>query len=104
MEPRSPLQDLIALAHEPSSGRRRELLRRVTDLFFGAASSLSPTEAGAFDGVFCTLAQDMEMDIRAELAERFARRPPRARRPRGAAGAGLHRGGAAGPVQPPPAR
>ncbi len=72
MEPRSPLQDLIALAHEPSSGRRRELLRRVTDLFFGAASSLSPTEAGAFDGVFCTLAQDMEMDIRAELAERFA--------------------------------
>ncbi len=72
MEPRSPLQDLIALAHEPSSGRRRELLRRVTDLFFGAGPGLSPAEAGAFDGVFCTLAQDMEMDIRAELAERFA--------------------------------
>ena len=71
MDARSPLQDLIALAHEPSSGRRRELLRRVTDLFFGSASSLSSAEAKAFDGVFCTLAEDMEMDIRAELAERF---------------------------------
>ena len=71
MDARSPLQDLIALAQEPSSGRRRELLRRVTDLFF-AASAVSSGEARAFDGVFCTLAQDMEMDIRAELAERFA--------------------------------
>ncbi len=71
MDARSPLHDLIALAHEPSSGRRRELLRRVTDLFFGA-SALSVPEAQAFDGVFCTLAEDMEMDIRAELAERFA--------------------------------
>ena len=71
MDARSPLEDLIALAHEPSSGRRRELLRRVTDLFF-AASAVSPSEARAFDGVFCTLAQDMETDIRAELADRFA--------------------------------
>ena len=71
MDARSPLQDLVALAQEPSSSRRRELLRRVTDLFFGA-TALSPREAQAFDGVFCTLAEDMEMDIRAELAERFA--------------------------------
>ena len=71
MDARSPLQDLIDLAHEPSSGRRRELLRRVTDLFF-ASPAQSPAEARAFDGVFCTLAEDMETDIRAELAERFA--------------------------------
>ena len=74
MDARSPLQDLIALAHEPSSVRRRELLRRVTDLFLDGPAR-SPAEAHAFDGVFCTLAEDMEMDIRAELAERFAHAP-----------------------------
>ncbi len=74
MPARSPLEDLIALAQEPSSGRRRELLRRVTDLFLDGPAR-SPAEGRAFDGVFCTLAEDMEMDIRAELAERFAHAP-----------------------------
>ena len=32
--PRPKLHDLIALAEEPSSERRRELMRGVTDLFF----------------------------------------------------------------------
>ncbi len=74
MDARSPLQDLIALAHEPSSARRRELLRRVTDLFL-AAPMRSPAEAKAFDGVFCSLAEDMETSIRVDLAGRFAHAP-----------------------------
>lgn len=74
MDAPSPLADLISLAHEPSSVRRRELLRRVTDLFLEAPAR-SPAEAQAFDGVFCSLAQDMETEIRAELAGRFADAP-----------------------------
>ena len=36
---RSKLHDLIEMAHEPSSERRRELLRGVTDLFFSAEAT-----------------------------------------------------------------
>ena len=68
----SPLQDLIALAQEPSSGRRRELLRRVTDIFLDQPPGRPPAEARAFDGLLCTLSQEVEVDIRAELAGRFA--------------------------------
>ena len=71
----TPLQDLIALAHEPSSARRRELLRRMTDLFLAEPSEHSHSEAFAFDGVFCTLADEVEVDVRAELAARFANIP-----------------------------
>ena len=68
----SPLQELIALAQEPSSGRRRELLRRVTDIFLERPSPPTAAEGRAFDGVFCTLVQEMELDIREELSSRFA--------------------------------
>ena len=44
----SRLHDLIALADEPSSSRRRELLRGVTDLFF-TADGHGDVEMGLFD-------------------------------------------------------
>ena len=72
MDAPSRLQDLIALAQEPSSRRRRELLRRVTDIFMAEGPSRSATETQGFDAVFCTLADEMEADVRAELAGRFA--------------------------------
>ena len=75
MDPGAPLRELIALAQEPSSSRRRELLRRVTDLFLGEADDRSSSEAVAFDGVFCTLADAVEVDVRADLAARFAHVP-----------------------------
>ena len=71
----SALKDLISLAHEPSSGRRRELLRRVTDLFLADEGVRSQAQAQAFDGVFCSLADEMELDVRADLAQRFAHSP-----------------------------
>jgi uncharacterized protein (DUF2336 family) len=72
MDTPSQLKELIALAHEPSSRRRRELLRRVTDIFLAEAPGRSAQEVTAFDGVFCSLADEVAADVRAELAARFA--------------------------------
>ena len=75
----SKLDQLLALAHEPSSDRRRELLREVTDMFFGAPEGPNPREMDLFDGVLSTLAREMEEEVRAELSGRFAEtaQPPR---------------------------
>ena len=66
------LAELIALAQEPSSSKRRELLREVTDLFFGGAEQHSVRELQLFDGVMDKLAADMAAEVRAELAHRLA--------------------------------
>ena len=66
------LHDLIEMAKEPSSDRRRELLRGVTDLFFASESGPAPAEMALFDDVLGQLAQDMEEAVRAELALRMA--------------------------------
>jgi uncharacterized protein (DUF2336 family) len=68
----SKIHHLIALAQEPSSTRRRELLREVTNLFFTADDGQSATELSLFDDVLSQLAADMEQEVRAELAERMA--------------------------------
>ncbi len=77
--PANKLQELIALAAEPSSARRRELLREVTDLFFITPDSHGERETALFDDVLQSLAADMESEVQAELAERMAEaeRPPR---------------------------
>jgi uncharacterized protein (DUF2336 family) len=67
----SRLHDLIALANETSSERRRELLRGVTDLFFSGEAHGS-SEMGLFDAVLGKLAGDMEAAVRIELAERMS--------------------------------
>ncbi len=71
----SRLLDLIELAKEPSSERRRALLREVTDLFL--SPSTLPTEQGMdlFDGVMSQLASEMEAQVRLELAERLSDAP-----------------------------
>lgn len=66
----SKLHDLIQLANEPSSERRRELLRGVTDLFF-TSDGHAPAELSLFDDVMSDLAQEMEAAVRAELAQRL---------------------------------
>jgi len=67
----SRLHDLIALADEPSSTKRRELLRGVTDLFF-TGENHGQVEMGLFDDVMSQLAGDMEEAVQAELAERLS--------------------------------
>lgn len=65
------LHALISLAGESSSERRRELLRGVTDMFF-AGDAHGASEMALFDAVLGQLAGEMEVAVRAELAERMA--------------------------------
>jgi len=71
MSDRNKLQELIELAKEPSSDRRRELLREVTDVFFVEKID-NPNQTAVFDDILQTLAAQMEEAVRIELAERFA--------------------------------
>jgi uncharacterized protein (DUF2336 family) len=66
----SRLTDLIDLAKETSSEKRRVLLREVTDLFF--THTPNDPELRQFDVVLTQLATDMEEAVRAELSGRFA--------------------------------
>ncbi|HEX4180705.1 MAG TPA: DUF2336 domain-containing protein [Caulobacteraceae bacterium] len=68
----SKLIDLIQLAKEPSSERRRELLRQVTDLFFVGSDAHAPAEMALFDDVLTQLSSEMEEVVRVELADRMA--------------------------------
>ena len=70
----SRLPDLIALAQETSSEKRRALLRELTDCFFGDPER-SEAETALYGAVFSDLTDAMELAVRAELAERFAAAP-----------------------------
>ncbi|MGC1302752.1 MAG: DUF2336 domain-containing protein [Caulobacteraceae bacterium] len=72
MSDSSRLQDLVALAHETSSVRRRELLRRVTETFLAYDPPVESLEMARFDEVLSILTEQMEQEVRAELAYRLA--------------------------------
>ncbi len=72
---RTKLHDLIELAQEPSSEKRRELLRGVTDLFFTTDEPHAMGELGLFDDVMTQLAGEMEEAVKVELAQRMAAAP-----------------------------
>lgn len=67
----SRLTDLIALAQEPSSEKRRDLLRELTDHFFGV-SDHGAAETALYGDVLAHLSTEMETTVRAELSARFA--------------------------------
>jgi uncharacterized protein (DUF2336 family) len=69
---RSRLLDLIDLAKENSSAKRRELLREMTDLFFSVHAPQTEPEIALFDTVLVQLSTEMEEAVRAELGARFA--------------------------------
>jgi len=66
------LRDLIELAKEPSSERRRELLRGVTDLFLEDPGSFTNLEAAHFSDIMVTVARSLEANVRADLSKRLA--------------------------------
>lgn len=70
----SRLPQLIALAGEESSDKRRLLLRELTNHFFGAPEH-SPSETALYGAVLAKLSDEMEEAVRAELAARFATAP-----------------------------
>lgn len=73
-ETASRLPDLVALAHEPSSEKRRALLRELTDHFFGPAQR-TQAENALYDSLLTDLTAEMETAVRAELSARFATSP-----------------------------
>lgn len=66
------LRDLIDLAQEPSSDRRRELLRNVTDLFLENPADYTPMEREHFSEILGGVARTMATEVREELARRLA--------------------------------
>jgi len=67
----SRLKDLVDLAKERSSEKRRELLRNVTDVFLEAAPSYSDAERDHFGAIMSCVAREMEAAIRQQLAEKL---------------------------------
>ena len=71
--PTSSLIDLIALAQEPSSAKRRELLRQITNIFMTSPEEINDSEMALYDTVMSQLSDDMETAVRAEIANTLAR-------------------------------
>ncbi len=71
----SKLNNLVDLAREKSSERRRTLLREVTDLFFEEPPARDSAMSQEFDKVLSSLAAQTAQEAREELAERFADSP-----------------------------
>ncbi|MEQ9519062.1 MAG: DUF2336 domain-containing protein [Parvibaculum sp.] len=66
------VRDLIELAKEPSSERRRELLRGVTDIFLETPAEYTDAEREHFSGIMGDVARSLETQVRVELARRLA--------------------------------
>lgn len=68
----SKLNNLVELAKEKSSDRRRALLREVTDLFFDETPESGGDVSDKFEEVLTALAEQTAQEAREELSERFA--------------------------------
>lgn len=68
----SCLLEIEALSSESSSGRRREILHRVTDLFFLTNDQQSPEDVTTFGTVMERIAYELEVEARAELSDRIS--------------------------------
>lgn len=68
----SSLISLIELAKEPSSEKRRLLLREVTSIFMAHPEEIAGPEMALYDQVMSQLSADMEVMVRAEIANTIA--------------------------------
>jgi uncharacterized protein (DUF2336 family) len=66
---------LIELAREPSSERRRDLLREVSDMFFESVEAMNDDQRALFDDVLRSVAKLMQDEVLRELSVRFADSP-----------------------------
>ncbi len=71
----SRLKQLIAVAKEGSSERRRDLLREITDVFMASPDRYTSSEMQHFDVIMSSITQKMEMALRQEIAEKLADAP-----------------------------
>jgi uncharacterized protein (DUF2336 family) len=68
----SKLENLIDVAQESSSDKRRELLEGVTDLFLDDGAALSDQEVTIATEILGQVATEVERDVRARLSYRLA--------------------------------
>ena len=66
------LDTITDLAREKSSDKRRELLGRVSDMFFDGAEHHSEKEAVIFRDIVLKMLDDVDLEGRAEFAQRAA--------------------------------
>lgn len=69
---KSCLAEIESLSTNTSSETRRELLRRVTDLFFLTSEQHTPNDAVVFGNVMERIAYELEIEARAELSGRIS--------------------------------
>lgn len=73
--PLSELSELLALAGERSSERRRELLHRLTDTYVAQPDAFDPRQTAELSEILSTLAREMDVEVRRTLADKIARLP-----------------------------
>ncbi len=66
------LENLVKLAKEPSSDKRHELLRVITDVFMEKPEDLTKRESDYFADIIGKIAFDLEMAVRKDLVARLA--------------------------------
>jgi uncharacterized protein (DUF2336 family) len=64
--------ELVHLAKEPSSDKRRALLRQITDMFFLDDNERNVSESALFEEIVLRVAKDVDVAGRTEFAERIA--------------------------------
>ncbi len=68
----SRLKQLIAVAKEGSSEKRRDLLREITDVFMTTPDRFTSSEMQHFDIIMSRVTEQVETALRRELAEKLA--------------------------------
>lgn len=68
----SRLKELIAVAKEGSSEKRRDLLRDITDVFMTTPDRFTSSEMQHFDVIMSRVTEQVEISLRQELAEKLA--------------------------------
>ena len=68
----SRLKQLIAVAAEDSSDKRRDLLREITDVFMAAPDRYTSSEMQHFDVIMSKVTESVEISLRREIAEKLA--------------------------------
>lgn len=71
----SRLKQLIAVAKEGSSEKRRDLLREITDVFMTTPDRFTSSEMQHFDVIMSRVTEQVETALRRELAEKLADTP-----------------------------
>ncbi len=65
----SRLKELIAVAKEGSSDKRRDLLREITDVFMAQPEHYTSTKLQHFDIIMSRVTEPVESALRREIAE-----------------------------------